>query len=180
MRYLVAAALWLLAWPAFAQTGTAQLSCTAPTTFADGSPISGAITYRFYRGTTAASQTTASPDQSTCAYTFTGLTPGTYYFSATAAVGGAESARSNVASKVIPNPIPSPPTNLAVQAANNTAWTIVQSRDRVALVAVGTVAPGTACDASQPVLDKWVVPRAAVTFVGSVRPEVVVAACQPG
>jgi len=68
--------------------------------------------------------------------------------------------------------------NLGLLFLNNlTAWTIVQSRDRVALVAVGTVAAGTQCDSAQPVLDKWVVPRAAVSFAGSVRPEVVLASC---
>jgi hypothetical protein len=174
MRLVLALAL-LLASPAFAQTGQAVLSCTPPTQNTDGSAIVGTISYKFYRGTTATSQTTASPVQSSCAYTWTGLPAGTHYFSATATVGGQESARSVVASKTIVF-TPNPPTSLTV-AADLVAWTIVQSRDRVALVAVGTVAAGTQCDASQPVLDKWVVPRGAVTFAGSVRPEVVLASC---
>lgn len=175
MRLLVLAAL-LLASPCFAQTGTAELTCTPPTQNTDGTSISGAITYKFYRGTTATSQTTASAVQSSCAFTFTGLAVGTHFFSAAAVVGGVESARSNVVSKTITAPVPNPPSGLTV-TANLTAWTIVQSRDRVALVAVGTVAPGTACDASQPILDKWVVARESVTFAGSVRPEVVLATC---
>lgn len=89
---------------------------------------------------------------------------------------GSISAFSNVVTKNNPAPTPGAPGTLTV-AADLTAWTIVQSRDRVALVAVGTVAPGTQCDSAQPVLDKWVVSRAAVTFVGSVRPEVVLASC---
>jgi hypothetical protein len=45
------------------------------------------------------------------------------------------------------------------------------------MVPVGNVAPGTACDTSQSVLGRFVVPRAAVTFVSSVVDEVVFAAC---
>ena len=54
------------------------------------------------------------------------------------------------------------------------AYAITQSRDRVALVAVGTVAAGTVGDTTQLVLGKPVVPRASVTFLGSVKPEVCV------
>ena len=175
MRYLIALAV-LLASPAFAQTGAAVLSCTAPTQFTDGTAITGAISYRFYRGTTAASQTTASPAQTSCAFTFTALAVGTHWFSATATVAGVESAKTAAVSKVVSPPAPNPPTNLTVQA-DLTAYVIIKSRDRVALVPVGTVAAGTACDPSQPILDKFVVPRAAVTFVSSVTDEVLVASC---
>lgn len=174
MRWIALAAL-LLVSPAFAQTGSAVLTCGAPTAYTDGTPISGAITYRFYRGTTAGSQTTASPDQPSCAYTWPGLAVGTHYFSATAIVDGEESERSNVASKVIVA-TPNPPTNLTVQA-DTTAFVIVKSRDRVALVPVGTVAPGTSCDSTQQILGRFVVPRASVTFASSVQDEVILAAC---
>jgi hypothetical protein len=165
----------LAVYPAMAQTGQAALTCTAPTQNTDGTPLAGAITYKFYRGATAASQTTASPVQTSCAYTFTGLPAGTHYFAATAIVGGAESVKTAPVSKVTAS-VPNPPTNLTV-GAELVAYTIVQSRDRVALVAVGTVAPGTTCDPLQPVLDKHVIPRGSVTFLGTVRPEVVVASC---
>ena len=177
MRYLIALAV-LLAGPAFAQTGTAVLSCTAPTQFTDGTaiPAGASVSFRFYRGTTAASQTTVSPVQTSCAFTFTALAVGTHWFSATATVAGVESAKTAAVSKVVLPPVPNPPTNLTVQA-DLTAYVIIKSRDRVALVPVGTVAAGTACDPSQPILDKFVVPRAAVTFVSSVTDEVLVASC---
>lgn len=89
---------------------------------------------------------------------------------------GAVSAPSNVAWKANPPPLPGPPGNLAVQT-DTTAYGLVITRDRVALVPVGNVAPGTMCDPAQPVLDKFVVPRASVTFADSVRPQAVVAAC---
>jgi hypothetical protein len=87
-----------------------------------------------------------------------------------------ESVASNVARKAIPTSTPNPPTGLTVQA-DNTAFVIVKSRDRVALVPVGTVAPGTACDGEQQVLGRYVVPRSAVTFGSSVQDEVLVASC---
>lgn len=89
---------------------------------------------------------------------------------------GNTSGFSNVATKNNPAPTPGNPTGLTV-AADTTAFVIVKSRDRVAMVPVGNVAPGTACDSAQPVMGKYVVPRASVTFVSSVQDEVVFAAC---
>lgn len=77
---------------------------------------------------------------------------------------------------------PEPPSKPARPAdfkvvGTQTAYTIIQSRDRIALVAAGIVADGTVCDAEQPVLDKWVVPVDAVTWTGSVQSEVAVSDC---
>lgn len=176
----IALALILLPALGHAQTDSAVLTCTAATTNSNGSVFSAAqkpVTYKFYEGTVSGTYPNASPAQTTCAYTFTGLAPGAHFFVATTVDKlGAESARSNMATKTVPNPTPSPPTGLTV-AADLTAYTIVQTKDRIALVAVGNVAPGTACDATQPVLTKFVVPLASVTFIGTVRPQVVLAAC---
>lgn len=159
-----------------AQTGSAVLSCTPPTLNTDGSTISGAVTYRFYRGTTAASQTTASPVQTSCAYTFTALATGTHYFSATAIVGGVESAKSAAVSKVIVPPTPNPPSNLTVQQ-DQTAYIINQSDNRIVMVPAGTIPMGTVCDTTQQVLGKYVVDIATVTWAGSVRSRVAFASC---
>lgn len=186
MRHLLAALLVLAAWPAFAQTGTAALSCTAPTQYTDGTAIgSAAISYRFYRGTTAASQTTASPVQNACSYTFTGLAAGTHYFSVTAIVGGQESAKTAAVSKVIAPPVPSPPTGLTV-AQDLTAWTIVTTDGAIVALEVGRVAPGTACDSAQSVtpygLGKTLyhVPESSVTFLPGATAIVTVAECSGG
>lgn len=189
MRYL-AGLLALVSFSAYAQpmcpiattTPTAardeaRLTWVAPTTNTDGSAIGSPITYRVYRSSGAGSTSFAVQCQtSQVSASLLAQPVGVQNYRVTATVATIESAPSNVASKTIAAPTPNPPASLTVQG-DTTAWTIVQSRDRVALVAVGTVAPGAVCDAAQPVLDKWVVPRAAVTFAGSVRPEVVLASC---
>lgn len=179
LRVLVTLALLALAGPAFAQ-GQAVLGCIPPTKFTDGSNITGTITYKFYEGPSANTQTAASPVQTACAYAWPGLSVGTHFFSATATVAGIESARTNVVSKVVPPPAPNPPTNLTV-AADLTAWTLAPSTNKVAFIAVGKFSAGTTCDPAQPVLDKFVVvvdaahpvilppgkTTTAVTFLGS-------------
>ena len=162
--------------PAMAQTGQLQLTCTPPTTNTDGTAIGSPITYTFYRGTTAASQTTASPVQTACAYTFTGLAVGTHYGSVTATVGGQTSVKSNPVSKVIAPPVPNPPSGLTV-VQDLTAYIINQSDNRVVMVPAGTIPAGTACDSTQPVLGKYVVDIAAVAWAGSVRSRVAFATC---
>lgn len=156
---------------------TASLSWVRPTQNADGSALAANVplTYTLYRRV-------GSTDTAVCTTNGTNagqlnLAVGQHCWVVTAkTASSAESAKSNVACKTVVDPTPGAPQNLTV-AADATAWTIVQSRDRVAFVAVGTVAPGTQCDANQPVLDKFVVPRASVTFAGSVQPEVVLASC---
>lgn len=117
MYRLIAGLLALVSFSAWA--GDATLTCTPPTQFTDGTSITGTITYKFYRGTSATTQATASAVQPACAFTWTGLAPGTHFFSSTATVGGVESNRSNVTSVVVPNPTPNPPTNLLSQLV---AW----------------------------------------------------------
>lgn len=148
-----------------------RLSWTAPTQNTDGSAITKAITYTIYEGTTAKCTTTAT------AASLTSLSVGVHSWTTTAKTTDGESAKSNVASKTITAAPPNPPTGLTVDPASLIAYTLVQSKDRIALVAVGHAAPGTACDSTQPVLGYWVIPIASVTLVGTVRPVVVVAGC---
>lgn len=159
MRFVIALAL-LACGSAWGQANSAAITCTAPTTNTDGSTLTAAqkpLTFTFYEGTISGSQPNASPAQSGCAYTFTGLAAGTHYFSAAVTDKlGTSSARTAPVSKAVVNPTPSPPTNLAV-AADLTAWVLAPSTNKVALLAVGSFTPGTQCDPSQPVLDKFVV-----------------------
>lgn len=173
---LLALLLALCAGPAYAQ----HLTCTPPTNNTNGSAFTAAqlpIKYKFYEGSTLGVYSNSTPLQSDCDYVFTGLAPGAHYFVATAVDNaGAQSAASVPASAVVPGPTPNPPGGLKV-LTNTTAYTLVVSRNRVALIAVGTVAAGTVCDPTQPVMGLFVVPVEAVTFPGTVRPEAVVAAC---
>ena len=145
MRYL--AVLALVALPVFGQ-GSASLSCAPPTQNTDGSPITGTISYKFYRGTTLgvypALQTSA-----TCATTFTGLTAGTHYFVATANVGGVESAFSGVASKLVSTGTPNPPVIPQPVSIAGPVFTLLITRDSVVLPEVGSVVAGRPCDPTQ-------------------------------
>ena len=56
-------------------------------------------------------------------------------------------------------------------------YTVVKQVDRFIMLPVGTVASGTECIADQTVNGYKVIPRSAVQWSGSVRPDVVVAVC---
>ena len=157
---------------------SATLLWTAPTTNEDGSPLTDLAGYRVYQGTGCDAtypQVYDINDPTAVSYVVNNLADGTYCFVATAYdTAGNESVESNVASKTVVT-APAPPTALTV--ANLTAFTVVKQEDRMVLVAVGTVPPDTACDSTQSVNGRFVVPRAAVTWGGSIEPLVVVADC---
>lgn len=172
-----------LVFAALAHAGTATLDWTPPTTNTDGTaiPTTGPASlagYKVYYGTSATALTqtlsvTAPP------VTVQSLTPATWYFAVTAYnVAGAESDKSAIASKVIlepPPPVPNPPGGLVVTAS--TAYTLVKGKDRFVLLPVGTVPANTPCNPDQTVNGYYVVPKSAVTWSGTVRPDVVVAKC---
>lgn len=180
MRYIVAALL-LASAPAFA--GQAVVSWTAPTERVDGTPLDNLASYRVVWGQTSggyiAQMQVAAPATT---YTVDGLGSGAWYFAVTAIdADGLESDYSNEATKSFTTP-PVPPSGLVVLEAARAAYVIVQSENRIALVPVGTVPAGTACDSAQSVRDSngvqgYVVPKSAVVWAGSVRAEVVVAGC---
>lgn len=115
---LTLVAVALLASPAHAGTGTAQLSWTAPASYTDGSaiPAGTAITYNVYTGLSASSMAKKLSGVSLKSASFTGLDNGaTTYFYVTAVVAGIEGAKSAIVSKAIPALAPAPCTNLTVQ-----------------------------------------------------------------
>lgn len=132
--------------------GTATVSWTNPTTNVDGSPI-GTITgtrveYGSCSGTafgTKAGEQTASGAATSIVIT---LPAGAYCFRAYTQTAAGESAASNVASKVIPAPLPNPPTitTIAVVAGVDhvPAFRILADGTRSTTVA-GFVPVGTAC-----------------------------------
>ncbi len=180
-RWIAAVAVALLPFSTLA--GTATLSWAPVTERTDGTPVT--ITeYRIYYGTGPETLTAVQPVQGT-SYTLEGLSEATWYFAATAVDdAGLESAKSTVVSKKIVGtvvPPPGTPGGLTVQEDARTAYTLVQSADRLVLVPVGTVPAGTPCEDTV-VRDAngvvgYLVPRASVEWSGSVRPQVVVAPC---
>ena len=96
--------------PAFAiavnqvSLGTATLTWTAPTQNTDGTSLTNLAGFRIVYGTsaTALTQTLQIGNPSISSYVVEGLSPATYYFAVRAYNGtGAESANSNVASKLV-------------------------------------------------------------------------------
>jgi hypothetical protein len=85
-------------------TGSATLTWTPPTTNIDGSPLTNLAGYRVYWGTSLGDypNSTTLSNPGLTSYVVTNLTPGTWYFVATAVnSAGGESAFSGVGSKTI-------------------------------------------------------------------------------
>lgn len=179
-----AIALCLGASPTHA--GDAVLTWTLATQNTDGTaiPASGPTSLASTRvewgtcsgsnfGTKAGEQVVAKPATT---HTVTNLSAGTYCFRAySRTVAGLESAPTNAVTKTILQAPPNPPGNLVV--ADLVVYQVIGTPDAFALLPVGTVPAGTACDPSQSINGRYAVPRAAVTWYGSVKPQVVVAQC---
>lgn len=107
------------------------------------------------------------------------LSPGVWCFRAYTRARGVESAPSNVAQKTILQPPPRPPANLRV--SEQTVYTSVKRTDRLVMLPVGTVPGDTACIVTEGVIvggvTYYAVPRVAVRWSGSVRPDIAYARC---
>lgn len=185
------ALFWLIVMLFFmtaANAGEARVSWTAPTERTDGSSLDNLAGYRVLWGTSPRGYTqSAVVMHPTTEYAVTDLPEGTHYFAVTAFdANDLESAPSAEASKTIVAavvPLPESPSALVVQESARSAYTLVQTADRIVLVPVGIVPAGTSCDLTQAVRDSngllgYVVPKDSVTWAGTVRAEVVVAECQ--
>jgi len=166
-----------------ANAGSITVSWTAPTQNEDGTPLVDLAAYKFYYGTSSGNYTDSvrvdNPGITT--YLIENLPAGTYYIAATAInAGEEESAFSNEAVKTALGSPPQPPTNLVVEPTNLVAYALSQTRDTIVAYPIGTVPAGTACEATMRFNDKYVVPFNAVQWVGTARPEVVLAACGAG
>ena len=182
--------LSLLLLPVLALANTATVTWTPPTTNTDGSaiPASGAGSIASYRvewgscvsgafGTKAGEQVVTAP---TTSLVVTPLTAGqTYCFRAYAKnTFGAESGPSSVASKLIPPPVPNPPTIVTVA----TVVYDVRTNGSIGRL-VGRVPLGTECVGA--VYRRWAdgttwheVPRDDVTFSREARSAKVYAKCK--
>ena len=118
---LAAAALALVAAPAFAQTAptcvqgkagvapTATITFTAPTTNTDGTPIATPVTYEIFQGTASGQETLAAKGQAGSPITVsTGLKDGTtiYWYVEAVDGNGNPSAPSNEVCKAFPAGVP--------------------------------------------------------------------------
>lgn len=180
----VAIALCLGASPT--RAGDAVLTWTLATQNTDGTaiPASGPGSLTGTRvewgscsgssfGTKAGEQLVAKP---AVTYTVTNLAPGTHCFRAYSRnTYGQESAPTNAVQKVIAPPVPQPPGTLTVAAT--VAYQVIGTPNAFAMIPVGTVPADTVCDSSQSVNGYYAVPREAVTWYGSVHPQVVVSPC---
>jgi hypothetical protein len=141
---LAAVALFLIAGKAFA--GTATVSFTAPTLRTDGSPITGALTYRYEVGTCPSLATiNHTMTQAATSYTVT-LPPGTYCFRVFAIeAGGGTSGPSNIPTKTITI---APPVPLIITISSN-GYVLKQwsdGRKVFSLAGSGSVPLGIACE----------------------------------
>jgi len=116
MKRLLPLSLAFLA--SLAQAQTATLSWTAPTTFTNGSAISGTITYNLYAGVQGSTLAKIQSAITTATTTVTGSTSlpagTTVCFAVTAVVAGVESAQSAQACAAVPLPTPGVPTQITV------------------------------------------------------------------
>lgn len=169
------------------------VKCTAPTTNADGTPISSSATIGFnvyggMQGTNPLPLLT-NPPLSTCSRTATNVNIGVvcYAVSAVETINGvsSESAQTTPICTTVPPPTPSAPggatVTVSVPGTANTIYILEKATDSLVLVPAGTVPAGTACDATQAIVNKGsiydLVPRSAVTWSGNVKSLTAFAKC---
>lgn len=149
-----------------AHAGTATVSWTHPTTYTDGSALAltdisqTRIEYGTCAGTafgTKAGEQIATGTATTV--TITNLAVGTWCFRGYTTAKGVESGPSVVASKVVPQAAPNPPTLVTVAT---TAYVAVKWRDRYVMLPLGTVAKGVACRADMKLDGLYALPAGAV------------------
>jgi hypothetical protein len=169
--------------PIEALAGGAVLTWTNATTNEDGSPLTDLVSTRVYYGVCEAGEVPATAPFAEVgptleSYSFDNLAAGDWCFRATHLnTSGIESVRSNLAVKTV-LAAPNPPQGLTVDPENLTAYGISQSKDRLVLYPVGTVAADTSCDGTMSVNGRYRVPVASVTYSSTtVRPPVVFAQC---
>lgn len=154
---------------------------TNPTSNTDGSPLPAEQITRttVVWGSSAEALTESQVVNGSLTTATIDLAPGSWFVAARTTANGQDSGLSNIAQVEILPPAPNPPSNLTVQA--QTAYVIKQTRDNIAVVAVGSVPADTRCDAARGVIVDGaayhVVPRDRVSWAGSVRSEIVVSLC---
>ena len=167
--------LWLLVLSVSVQAAPITLSCTLPTENTDSTPLTDLAGIRFYESQVTGGPYTQIADEPGCTVDID-RPSGDWYFVATAYNdAGEESDYSNETLKNISS-IPAPPTGLTV-TGSLLAYGLSQTRDVLTTYPIGRVPLGTECDTSMQVNNMYQVPWAAVVWVGSARPEFIIAEC---
>jgi hypothetical protein len=148
-----------------AHAGEANLTLKAPTQNCDGSPLTDLSHYVLVYG-----PGPMQLDKAVLEKTITGLTPGQWHFHIAAVNAEGKSSSVVTVDKVV--------TPEEFVTRSDTVYTVVKRVDRFVLTPVGTAPVGTQCVADQNINGMYVVPRSAVQWSGSQRPDVVVASCQ--
>jgi hypothetical protein len=165
MRNLTALLILLATGAAgVAHAGEATLTWEKPTTNCDGTPIKEPVSYEIRWG-----QKRATAAAGASVFTAIDLAPGDWWFNVAAVDADGVLSDFVTAAKTIPA--------AEFKTRTTTVYTLVKRDDRVVMLPVGTVAFGVQCDASHNVNGKFVVPRAAVTWSGSVKDRVVFGDC---
>lgn len=179
-RIALAITLSLLSLSAYA--GTAIVSWTPPTMNTDGTTYTEYGGFKIYynlRGATSGYVVNIPDTTNTInTYTIRDLSVGIWDFQMTAYnSSGRESERSTTVSKtILGDTTPLPPGSTFV-STETYVYNLVKRDNGFALVAVGTIPLNTPCDANQTVNGKYAVPVSAVTWLGTVKPIVVVTSC---
>lgn len=164
--------LTLFATRAFA--GEAELTWSTPYTYCDDTPMGTPSNIRVIWSRMDSGHAML-PGMATV-HNITGLPPGEWWFAATAIVPGEGTSpkpdESQIAGPVFKTIAPE-----EFKTTSATVYTVVKRTDRFVLLAVGTAPVGTQCIADQTINGHYAIPRAKVTWSGSVRPDIVVAQC---
>jgi hypothetical protein len=165
-----------------------SVACSPPAKYTDGTiiPVGTNMAFKFFGALQGQAKQLLTPVAlGTCAFTQAAAVSGTYCYEVTAIAGGQESDHSLEACKAVtvakPKPeAPEAPT-ITVTAISPTAYSVIKGAESLVLIPVGTLPLGTACDTSQGVIRGGnvfnVVPTAVVSYTGTARPLVVLAAC---
>jgi hypothetical protein len=147
-----------------ANAAEATITWTPPTANCNGTPLTDLSGYDLTYG----KARTALP-LTPLSKTITGLTPGKWWFSLAAVKATGERSEFITVEDVIE------PAEFATTAT--TAYVLIKRANRLVAAPVGTIPLGVICDATQPVLGYYVVPKEMVTPTGTIKPDVVVAKC---
>lgn len=148
-----------------AKAGTAELKW----------PPTPGVTYNIYEGLTPTSLVKVMSGLTSPRIVWTGpdLTTN-HWYGYTVVSGGVEGPMNAIVQMATPSPVL---TNLGLATQTAVAYYMIQTADHYIALPVGSIPIGTTCDYTQSINGFYVVPRASVTWYGTVKPLVVVGQC---
>lgn len=147
--------------------GEMTFTWTAPPTNCNGTPITDLAGYQLMWGVAKVDVN----DPAATTYTARGLAPGRWWAGITAV-----NSKGEVSPILMPVYKDVAPEDFKTK--DTTVYTLVKRTDRLVLLAVGNAPLGTQCIADQSVNGHYAIPRTAVTWYGSVKPDIVFALCE--